>query len=480
MRRASVGAGMRSAGLAVIVVVAAFAGRTPDLDYGIRLDGRDLVVDLRFKLSTAGTHRIVLPSSYGGIEDLWTSLTEPELIDSDRKLEVGERPFLRLLRTSGPAIVHLRYRVRAVDGEVSRELRFRPIIASTYMHLVGNAWIVRPHWPDLEKRNIALRWTLPDHWAIGNSFGEGKRQQRLRASIRELQGGLYVAGDFRLLRSEVRGRPVVTALRGTFGSSDDEFRAVSTRIISAQRRLWADDDFPFYFVSILPINIPMGHTTGIGRTNGFAAFLAAGRKIDDGVLYLLSHELLHTWIPGRLRLSDSGLSPELFWFTEGFTDYFANALLLIEGVKPFDWFVGAVNDKLRAYAENPARNWPNRRAGEEYHRDRNASALAYERGMLVALSWNAAIRRASGGKASLSHVMRGLRRQSKALSAATIAEEARGLGVREPEADILQWIERGQTIELQPDALGPCADRDGTVFRVRPGVDTKACAAWFR
>jgi predicted metalloprotease with PDZ domain len=170
----------------------------------------------------------------------------------------------------------------------------------------------------------------------------------------------------------------------------------------------------------------------------------------------------------------------LFWFTEGFTDYFAFTLLVLEGMRPFDRFLSTLNDKLRQYAENPARSWPNSRAGREYHRDCDAQALAYLRGMFIALNWNVAIRRATGGKASLTDMVRSLRQNRSVLTASTIAEAAVLFGVKDAASDIVRWIDEGHTIELSSDALGPCAAKVDGRFHVKPRDDNGECTAWFR
>ncbi|MGL1562936.1 hypothetical protein ACSTHQ_00210, partial [Vibrio parahaemolyticus] len=78
----------------------------------------------------------------------------------------------------------------------------------------------------------------------------------------------------------------------------------------------------------------------------------------------------HTWNPWRLgRMAGAPAERADYWFSEGFTDFYARRLLLRSGVFSLEEFAADWNDALRAYANNPARLEPNRRVVERFWSD---------------------------------------------------------------------------------------------------------------
>ncbi|MCJ7617326.1 MAG: hypothetical protein MUO43_12405 [Desulfobacterales bacterium] len=64
--------------------------------------------------------------------------------------------------------------------------------------------------------------------------------------------------------------------------------------------------------------------------------------------YLFAHELFHTWNTGKLGVRQN---PEqlIYWFSEGFTGYYARLLLLRAGLITIEEYVSDYNDKLIRY-----------------------------------------------------------------------------------------------------------------------------------
>jgi len=254
------------------------------------------------------------------------------------------------------------------------------------------------------------------------------------------------------------------ALRGQWNFTDGEFAAFVSRIVTAERALWKDDDFPFFFVTLLPVDLGPGSFSGVGRWNGFATFMPMGAKLDASFRYLLAHELFHTWNATKLSHS-AGVPPALYWFSEGFTDYYAYLLLMTEGFDSFPDYVDRLNGIIARYWSWRARNLPNEAAARGYHSDPEAQKLAYLRGTLVALNWNAAIREASSGRLSLNDFMLALKRRAEEshaeLTPAALASEAKRFGVAAAEEQVASWIDRGDTVEVRKDSFGACAEMAG-------------------
>jgi predicted metalloprotease with PDZ domain len=350
------------------------------------------------------------------------------------------------------------------------------------MHLLGKGFLVGPDWPELQRLSVELNWELPKGWVAGNSFGISQGSQQFSTSLFELQQAVYVAGDFRFHQFEIRGKAAAVALRGQWNFTDDEFAAFVKRIVTAERALWKDDDFPFYLVTLLPVDTGPGSFAGVGRWNGFATFLPMGAKLDASFRYLLAHELFHTWNPAKLSHSP-GVPPALYWFSEGFTDYYAYLLLMTEGFESFPDYVERMNGIIARYWSWRTRNLPNEAAARDYYSDPEAQKLAYLRGTLVALNWNAAIREASSSRLSLNDFMRALKRRAEEsrekLTQAVLVSEATRFGVTAAEKQVASWIDRGDTVEVRKDSFGSCAEMAGT-DPPRFRVTRDQCDEWFK
>jgi predicted metalloprotease with PDZ domain len=474
-----------SRGAAAALILAVVSVRGADLSYTFHYGPEPLpklVVDLRFDVNTDGPKQLVLPSQYGGQNEMWRSISALEVIAGPIQLQPGSRPDLRTIGATGKGPCHVRYTVMGVTGPLGRSVYYWPVLTREYMHLLGKTFLVKPDWPELQRLSVELNWKLPAGWVAGDSFGLSRGVQQFSGSLFELQQGVYVAGDFRFHQFEIRGRPGAVALRGQWSFTDDEFATFVNRIVTAERALWKDDAFPFFFVTLLPVDIGPRSFSGVGRWNGFATFMPMHAKLDASFRYLLAHELFHIWNAAKLSYS-AGVPPELYWFSEGFTDYYAYVLLMVEGFESFPDYVDRMNKVIAQYWGWRTRNLPNDAAAKAYYSDNEAQKLAYLRGALIALNWNAAIREGSQGKLSLNDFMLALKRRAEEsheeLTQAVLVGEAKRFGIAEAGKQVASWVGRGDTVEVRKDSFGSCAEMAG-VDPPRFRVTRDRCAAWFK
>ncbi len=104
-----------------------------------------------------------------------------------------------------------------------------------------------------------------------------------------------------------------------------------------------------------------GTLAGTRLTNAFVADIDPARPaLDDRVLMLLGHEMMHEWIGGKLHNAPDIPDGHLSWLTEGFTDYASARVLWRAGVFNDSTYVSYVNGWLSEYAMSPARDltWP--------------------------------------------------------------------------------------------------------------------------
>ena len=174
----------------------------------------------------------------------------------------------------------------------------------------------------------------------------------------------------------------------------------------------------------------------------------------------LGHEYFHHWNPARLGALPEKDEAADYWLSEGFTDYYARALLLRAGIVTPAQFAGQWNQMLDRYARASDRGLTNVDMTARYYDNSALHDLPYQRGAMLAALWNRRLREASTGRYGLDDVMRSMERPEKAAAdrdvvvAFVAAARAFGLDVTD---DIRRYVTEGQPIALPADTFGRCA-----------------------
>src|SRR5258708_31412150 len=74
----------------------------------------------------------------------------------------------------------------------------------------------------------------------------------------------------------------------------------------------------------------------------------------------------------------------LYWFSEGFTEFYTQRTLLRSGMWSLEDLIGDMNDTLAAYAANPNHRQPNDSTSARFSTDHTVQRLPYIRGTLSA------------------------------------------------------------------------------------------------
>jgi predicted metalloprotease with PDZ domain len=312
-------------------------------------------------------------------------------------------------------------------------------------------------------------------------------------SFQTLRQGLFTFGKVRHYRFDVKENPVHVVFRGPFAFKDQEAVSVLSKIVKTQREFFNDQDFPHYFISLLSAWPGCCKSGGTGVRAGFAGFLSSGFKFDQDVIKMLAHELFHTWNGRKIRRQE----PEelMYWFSEGFTTYYARTLALRAGLLTLDDVVSDVNRTIREFMASPKRNVSNADVQKFFWKDPEVEKTVYRRGDLLALLWNLRVKQATGGRHSLDSVMRDLLREASTVG--TVASNrsierfmkkyvSSGIG-----DEIAKVVEAGGDPVISPRALGPCVTlgSEGAararipqykVDRTAERRDPKRCLDYFR
>jgi predicted metalloprotease with PDZ domain len=127
--------------------------------------------------------------------------------------------------------------------------------------------------------------------------------------------------------------------------------------------------------------------------------MSPGTQFSFDVQFLFAHEAFHTWNPVQL----GAVTPKgpIYWFSEGFTDYYARLLLLRASLMNKQQYADEINRVYSEYMSSPARNYPEQLVQAKYFNDSNAQRLPYLQGTLLALKWNLNIDEHSHGSQTL-------------------------------------------------------------------------------
>lgn len=416
-------------------------------------------ISLSFRGNAAGRTRIRLPSRWAGQRHFYEAI---RLVGpATPRVAIGDSasPSLKVVSHPPGEVVTIRYQLsEQTPGDIGDFSRcYWPILRDDYFHFIGEAFFVHPDWDDARPRRVMLRWgKTAEGWALCNSFGARQQVQVFTTTLSRLRNAVYLGGDFRVNKVVVRNRPVYVAIRGAWNFSDRKFLQVVRKVVDAERRFWDDHDFPHFLISLIPTDQPHHSYGGTGLTDSFAAFVSSDRQIDWSLKHLLAHELFHTWNGGKIRAQ----KPEelIYWFTEGFTEYYSRLLLLRAGLITFDEYVETYNRVLREYYSSPFRHLGNHRILKGYWNDERLRTLPYQRGDILAHNWNALIRAGSRGRRSLDDLMAELFRagrvEGRLISHATIGELLRDRVGYDASRDITRYVDEGELIEPSETALG--------------------------
>ena len=449
----------------------------PEIEYTIELrtePALEVAYSLAAPAANDGATVFEVDSSWGGVEDAAELVLDARVVDSSGRSLAIERPKPNqwLVRSPPGERLTASWRLAANGFQADPDPRthYHPILSPDLLHVIGNLGFLQPeHLADDAPHRIAVRWKgfREAGWKVASSFSLDPEGFEATVPLSEIRHAVYLAGALRTYEVDVRGRPLGIAIAGDDWSFDDaDFVEDVRAIVEAERAFFEDDDFGFYLVSLIPVGVPNPQSRslgGTGLTQSFALFMQPDTKLgtraggDLSVPWLLAHEMFHHW-NGRIVARED---PEelVYWFSEGFTDFYARRLLLRAGYGGVDEYARTLNRKLRDYMLSPAREVPNQAIRDGFWKDQDVGRMPYLRGDVVALLLDAAIRERSGGTRSLDDFLR---------DAVERGRRGELVGTESLIARIEEWTDaafaqqvreivvEGRTAEIDAGTLAPC------------------------
>lgn len=464
------------------------AAKTPlkTVDYTVAPVVRDgalaaLDVTTRFRAGPSGFTRLTLPDKQASASNLHRYFKDIAVEGAQDVREDG--PAARVIRSKPYAPLTLRYRVvSAFDHAPTPDDAdpYKPTILPRWFWIYGEALFITPVQDGLQ---ASFTWTGPKDLPFASDLEHAAGKPM---PMDDLQESVLIGGpELTVFTRKMAGAPVRVAVIGAYSRFTAEaFVDMTARIIAGERQFWHAHEGPF-LVALSPVTPQTGRQSsrGEGRGDAFAVMTTSDIRLDR-LKSLLAHEYFHTWNPARLgRMYPDPEEPAAYWFSEGFTDFYARRLLLKMGEFSLEAFAQDWNDTLSAYASSPAYASPGRRVVEAFWTDRYVQKLPYQRGAILAALWNHRLLEQSHGRTSLDDVMRAMQVEARRAgekgpkSPDLFIATARkfGLDVR---PEVAAVIEKGGPALLPDGAFGDClAIKNETAFTYDPGLDIKASRA---
>lgn len=421
-----------------------------------------LAVELRFAGDADGETRLQLPTEWAGADSLWRQLNDVR-IDGAASMQEDGPDARRIAHTPGAPLV-VRYRVAsAYAGEPAFAYeKARPIILPGWFFFHGEGVFATVEGRDRAPASFAWRG-VPAGWTVASDLDHVQGGQP--ATVQDISESVAIgAPDLTVVTRDVGGAPLRIAVRGSWQFQPDTFVHAVQAIVNAENRFWGDSGRAF----LVPL-APLGGTGGgysyhgTGRSDAFSIAATSSFSVAQA-MHLLAHEYMHTWNSvalGSLPEKDEALG---YWFSEGWTDFYASRVLLRAGLWTPEEYAAELNRVLMRYATSSARTAPNAQLLDRNWSDGDFRQMPYDRGHLLALLLDARLRRESAGRADMDDVMQAQR-------AAARDNDHRGTPVDAPRlftstmrqrfgmdvsAEVARHVDRGEAILLPSDLYGAC------------------------
>lgn len=456
-----------------------------------------LLVVLEFMGEKSGQTTLRLPNNFGSSKD-WEGIKFLKALSQNTTIEETSEHDVKLVKYPPNSLVRIYYQIEQVrQDDIELGNHYMATIERKFFHVLGETFFVYPDWDANSEFTFRISWNkFPAKWNIATSFGINQKQQDVKLPLWKFRHTVFMGGIFNIERRMIHNNPVYVAIKGKYEFPTEQFVDMVQTILLEERTFWNDFNFPFFLITVIPIegNNDQG---GTGRVNSFSLFLSEDRQIDYRMKRLLAHEIFHTWLGEKINLA--GPESLLYWFSEGFSDYYARLLLLRAGLISLEEYITEYNKVLNQYFKSPVRYVKNDRIADGFWNNSDLNKLPYLRGDILAHNINYAIMKNSGWKKNLDDLMRDLFKRSQEegmlVSAGSLNNLIRFYGGDQILADVMKVLNSGAAIKSNPDALGSCVEMElessrrlwlfgekyeFPVYSLKSTQIDKGCYDWFR
>jgi predicted metalloprotease with PDZ domain len=345
------------------------------------------------------------------------------------------------------------------------------------LEVMGEALLL-PDVDENQKYSVAVKLDLAVYGTDGergtfisggaSSYGIGSSRE-MTTSMRELRNAAFAAGRM--------GTAVFDALEGHDEAAWFGYTAFDPRPVSADTAAFRTAAAEFFgerattpqTLLIMPVPGPAGAFVASRKTHSVLLHVAVADTWSAPLRIATAVETLHAWIGERLWIGPEEASRvyEGAWFADGFARYLARDLLFRFGlVTPLE-LAAEVNSLESSLAMSPFANEGNAALAART-KEAGVVQTLVARGALYATYVDAAIRQKSQNKRTLNDVIRALYKKAAEKrgplnTTAWIETMQAELGANGPK-DFAAIIEKGTTMDLPSNALGPCFRKEARTY----------------
>lgn len=425
------------------------------------------IVVFEFQGDESGETKIILPNSYDNNRTI-NGIKYLKALSPNTYIQDTDAPECKIVKHPASSSVKIYYQVEDVrNSELEYGNHLMPIINKQYFNFFGETFFIVPAYEDNVELDFTISWNhLPHNWNFVNSFGINEKYQELKMPLWKFRHAVFCGGDFKI-REKHLGKDLVSfAYRGKWNFSEEQLFEIFEDILIEERNLWNDHNYPFYLITLLPIG-NRNIQTGLCRTNSFSLFLSGDRVIDFNLKQIIAREIFHNWLGEKITFAQ----PEqpLYWFKEGFCNYYARLILLRACLITIQEYVKDYNTVLDGYFTSPVRNIKNEKILNEYRNNPDLYKLTYQRGDIIAHNLNTTIMKNTNWEKSLDGFMRDLlkrsQKESLVISNGSLTALIRHYAGEFALSDIMKTLNSAYQLKANPEALGPAYTIEQTTRR---------------
>ena len=446
------------------------AAKAPTVDYRLGVEPQAagapprLAVEMTFRGDADGETRLELPDHWASSKDNWRFLSGLQVKGA---VATEDGPAVRVLRHRPNARITVSYRVQtAYDQDpagVNGNPYKGPILRPDWLSVMGEFAFAAPE--GRGGQPATFRWgKLPAGWRLVSDLEHGRMGRPM--AVDDVTHSVTIGGPkVAVLERPIPGGTLRFAAPEGGAFPLEPFADDVAKIIAAHRTFWNDLNEP-YLVAFVPLTPkPSGSSSGgTGRGDAFVLYATPNTPLDR-MRWNIAHEHIHTWIPGRVGRTLEPNEAAGYWLSEGFTEFYTSRLVLRAGLVTPDEAVAHMNGQATAYEANPLKTATNALVVSDFWKDRNAQQLAYQRGMLLALKWDEAIRQKTGGKADLDDVVLRMRDHYRQFPPGQGPDLVTGLisaawvvAKIDLRPDIAKYVDGGAYVDLPEQLFDGCLD----------------------
>lgn len=393
---------------------------TPSINYLIEKKQDSYFVEVAFQAADTEKTLLSLPlkwanahSAHKGVHNLTVLSPDTTLIRDEDKVHIIHKPLANIV---------LRYQLMPVAESTLDPTQVGytlPIFNDSYIHWIGITSLVSPYLQENTSKNISVTLAtkgFDESFPFYSSLAMKEGKYQFFGAQADFLSSIFVAGDYRIKKSTTKYGKVSLAIRGQWNFADEALYQSLTDIYTYQREYWDEPDFSDdLWVALTPLdnheNPYVVQSNGIALHKSFTSFFTRNLK-QENINNLFAHEGFHHWLPkqfGKL----AGEPQSLSWFSEGFTNYLTNELLLLRGLIVHEQHQLVLEKAYRTVNDNAFKHLSNSQQARMFFSDSLIPDVIYARGMVLAHMWDLDIKRVSDDRLSLRDMLLSLKKKQQ-------------------------------------------------------------------